>query len=108
MAGYRVDPGALESAIKKLEHIRDSANSLVAQASRVNPGELTANDDYTNQARQAIQDRATGDHGSLRMVSQELMKKLDEKIDAYRETLREYRELDEASAVDVNRINGRA
>ncbi|GAA4619191.1 hypothetical protein [Saccharopolyspora hordei] len=108
MAGYRVDPGALESAIKKLEELRNRAERLVRQAAQVKPGELTANDNYTNQARMAIQERATGEHGSLRVVSQELMKKLEEKINAYNETLREYRDLDEASAVAVNRINAQA
>ncbi|MGI8307613.1 hypothetical protein [Saccharopolyspora hattusasensis] len=108
MAGYGVDPNALESAIKKLEDIRDQAQALLISAETVTPGELTANDGYTNKARQAIQERATGDQGSLRMASSELYDKLGEKIEAYKATLEEYRRNDVASAADVSRVQREA
>ncbi|MEU5850967.1 hypothetical protein [Saccharopolyspora shandongensis] len=108
MTGFGVDPATLETAIKKLEDIRDTAGALVTQASQVKPSELTAKDSYTTKARQAIQERATGDRGSLRLAAEELQQKLNAKIEAYRETLREYRDSDEASAANVNQVNGQA
>ncbi|GAA0519843.1 hypothetical protein [Saccharopolyspora thermophila] len=108
MTGYGVDPDALESAIKKLEDIRGNVRALLEQAGEVTPGELTANDAYTRMARQAIQDRATGEHGSLRMVATELAAKLTEKIDAYRATLDEYRRNDDAAAGNVSRLRDEA
>ena len=104
MAGYSVDPEALEGAIKDLEDIQQDLVSLFRQVDDVKPGELTANDDVTNKARQIIQDRATGEHGSLRKSANELIENLDSKIVAYRETLAEYKRADDAAAADVNRL----
>ncbi|WP_344134377.1 hypothetical protein [Saccharopolyspora halophila] len=103
MAGYVVDPAGLENAIKKLEGIRDDADTLHQQAAEVKPGELTAQDTYTAKARQAIQDRATADSGSLSMTVGELRTKLTEKIDAYKSALEEYRRNDEAAAAEARR-----
>ncbi|GGI74924.1 hypothetical protein GCM10011581_09900 [Saccharopolyspora subtropica] len=108
MTGYGVDPDALESAIKKLEEIRKNIEALMKQAGEVTPGELTANDAYTNKARKAIQDRATGEHGSLRVATRELSAKLTEKIDAYKATLEEYRRNDDAAAAGVSRLRDEA
>ncbi|KAA5831099.1 hypothetical protein ABT337_20340 [Saccharopolyspora hirsuta] len=108
MTGFRVDPKALELAITKLEEVRDDADSLLQQAVNVKPGELTAQDSYTTKARQAIQERATGNAGSLTMAVKELRGKLNEKIDAYKATLEEYRRNDDAAATDANRIQREA
>ncbi|MFC7340693.1 hypothetical protein [Saccharopolyspora griseoalba] len=103
MAGYVVDPAGLESAIKKLEAVRDDADSLRRQAGMVKPGELTAQDAYTSKAREAIQERATGETGSLTMIVGQLRAKLTEKIDAYQAALDEYRRNDEAAAAENRR-----
>lgn len=108
VAGYVVDPAGLENAIKKLEGARDDAGKLVTQASQVKPGELTADDAYTNRARLAIQERAVGEHGSLRFAARELEQKLDEKIESYKAVLREYQQTDEAAADNAGRIDPRA
>ncbi|GAA0505762.1 hypothetical protein GCM10011581_32130 [Saccharopolyspora subtropica] len=108
MTGYGIDPDALESAIKKLEEIRDNVDALMEQAVTVTPGELTANDAYTNKARKAIKDRATGDHGSLRIATRELSAKLTEKINAYKATLDEYRRNDDAAGASVSRVRHEA
>ncbi|MBE9376515.1 hypothetical protein IQ251_18855 [Saccharopolyspora sp. HNM0983] len=104
MAGYNVDPEALEGAIKELEDIQDDLVSLLRQVDDVKPGELTANDDVTNKARQIIQDRATGEQGSLRTSTNELIEKLRDKIASYKETLAEYKRADDAAAADVDRL----
>ena len=103
VAGYVVDPAGLESAIKKLEAVRDDAESLRRQAAQVTPGELTAQDAYTTKARQALQDRATGETGSLTTTVGQLRTKLTEKIDAYQAALDEYRRNDEAAAAETRR-----
>ena len=104
VAGYVVDPAGLESAIKKLKTAHDTTAQLVNEAERVSPGELTAGDTYTNQARTELQKRATGDHGSLRMVAVDLQKKLREKIDAYETVLAEYRANDENAAAEHRKM----
>ncbi|TDC94744.1 hypothetical protein E1161_06725 [Saccharopolyspora aridisoli] len=95
MAGFVVDAAGLQSAIKRLEKIRDDALAMVDSAARVEPGELTAKDTYTNKARLAITERAAGETGSLRMTAHDLTKKLQEKIDAYNAVLAEYQAADE-------------
>ncbi|TWG08824.1 hypothetical protein [Saccharopolyspora dendranthemae] len=105
MAGYLVDPAGLESAIKKLEDIRDNARSMVQSIARTGPGafagELTAKDNYTSSAFKAINERAIGDQGSLQVIVKDLTTKLTEKIEAYQATLDEYRRNDDAAASSV-------
>lgn len=105
MAGYLVDPAGLESAIKKLEGIRDDARSMVQSVARSGPGafagELTAKDSYTSSAFKAINERAVGEQGSLQVIVKDLNKKLTEKIEAYQATLDEYRRNDDAAAASV-------
>lgn len=108
MAGYSVDPEALESAIKELRDVHDDIRSVLQQADSVSPGELTAQDPYTKRARQIIQDRATGSQGSLRMAAEELQENLENKITAYQETLDEYRRNEEQAEADVGRLDERA
>ncbi|GGI74899.1 hypothetical protein GCM10011581_09850 [Saccharopolyspora subtropica] len=108
MTGYVVDPAAPENAIKKLEDIRDDSQALLRQASEVTPGELVANDSYTTKARKAIQERATGQEGSLRAAAEALEKKLTEKIEEYKAALDEYRRSDEAASAGVSRVEREA
>lgn len=108
MTGFGIDPAALEGAIKKLEDIRDDMTSMVQQVSFLKPGELTAQDAATTLARKEIQDRATGENGSLRLVTNQLREKLQEKIDAYRSTLNEYQTAEDAATVDASRVNQQA
>lgn len=107
MAGYLVDPAGLESAIKKLEDIRDNARSMVQSVARAAPGafagELTAKDTYTTSAYEKINERAVGEQGSLQVIVKDLTKKLTEKIEAYQATLDEYRRNDDAAASSVRR-----
>ncbi|QIZ34125.1 hypothetical protein [Saccharopolyspora sp. ASAGF58] len=104
MAGYGVDPEALQAAIDKLKGARERVEAIVRRAAKVSPGELTANDTYTNNARQTFQDRATGDKGSLRIAADELNDKLGAKIAAYEATIREYQRNDDTAASDASRV----
>ena len=108
MAGFGIDPVAIEGAIKKLEGIRDDMTSMIRSVSFLEPGELTAQDAATVLARKKIQERATASDGSLRGVTDELRVKLQEKIDAYRATLDEYRASEDAATVDAGRVNQQA
>ncbi|MBQ0927123.1 hypothetical protein [Saccharopolyspora endophytica] len=108
MAGFVVDPEGLQGAISQLTRIKNDVDSLLAQAREVKPGELTADDTYTGQARKAIQDRATAESGSLSMIAQQLRTKLDEKISAYQAVLDEYQRNDDAAAANVNRLHQEA
>ncbi|WP_406689117.1 hypothetical protein REH65_23495 [Saccharopolyspora sp. ID03-671] len=97
----------MESAIKKLEDIRDNARSMVQSIGRSAPGafagELTAKDNYTSSAFKAINERAVGEQGSLQLIVKDMTAKLTEKIEAYQATLDEYRRNDDAAASSVRR-----
>ncbi|MGW1677882.1 hypothetical protein [Saccharopolyspora sp. NPDC002376] len=112
MSGFGVDPAALEGAIKKLEGIRDDAQSLVRSISVTGhgafAGELTAKDTYTTKAFEEINKRAVGQQGSLQIAVKELTDKLGEKIDAYKATLEEYRRTDDAAGSNVSGVQREA
>ncbi len=94
MSGYDVDPEALRSAVNKLKEAQKRLRSLREEANRLEPGELTAKDDATKLAYDTMKERATGSEGSLRSHAQIMRDKLDAKIEAYEETLREYEQRD--------------
>ena len=104
MAGFVVDPAGLQTAITKLKGLRDQAGALLQSANRLEPGELTANDTYTKEARLKLQERATGDKGSLKMITEQLQAKLQEKIDSYEAVLADYRATDENAAADHRKL----
>jgi hypothetical protein len=112
MTGFGIDPEALDSAIKKLEGIRDDAQSLVRDISRTMPGafagELTAKDQYTTKVFDEINKRAVDEQGSLQVTAKSLTNKLTEKINAYKATLDEYRRTDEAARSGVSRVQREA
>ena len=108
MTGFGVDPDALRGAVNKLKGIRQQAMDLRRGASRVQPGELIADDPYTAEARRKIQERATGENGSLTMVAKALADKLTEKIDAYEATLREYSAADDHATVGHRNVDRQA
>lgn len=108
MTGFRIDPEALESAIRKLEDAREKADAAVYSATSVTPGELTAKDSVTMNARQKFTDRATGESSSLRTSATALRDKLTQKIDAYRATLEEYRRSEDNATVDADRVGRQA
>ena len=74
----------------------------------VEPGELTAKDSITGQARQKFIDRANGGSESLRVSAAAIRDKLTGKIDSYRATLEEYRQADDNASVDAGRVDRRA
>ncbi|MHA6797816.1 hypothetical protein [Bounagaea algeriensis] len=94
MSGYDVDPVALRGAINKLVQARERTRSLRSEAARLEPGELTAKDNATKFAYDAMKERAVGEEGSLVRHTDSLIEKLDAKIQAYEETLREYEQRD--------------
>ncbi|MBQ6640397.1 MAG: hypothetical protein IJH84_05085 [Saccharopolyspora sp.] len=108
MTGFRIDPEALEGAIKELEDARDRARAAAHKAMSVKPGELTAKDSTTETARQKFIERASGDSASLRASADAVKDRLTEKIEAYRATLEEYRRAEDNATVDSDRINRQA
>ena len=59
--GYKLDPDALEKAIKDLEGTHESLLDLRDRATRLTPGELTAGDMYTQRAHQVFEKLAVDD-----------------------------------------------
>ncbi|MCX2733294.1 hypothetical protein OOZ19_23880 [Saccharopolyspora sp. NFXS83] len=108
MTGFRIDPEALEGAIRQLEDARDIAEQTSFDAAGVKPGELTAKDSVTSEARQKFADMANGNADSLRGAALAVRDKLNEKIQSYRDTLDEYRRAEDNATVDADRINRRA
>ncbi|GAB2659874.1 hypothetical protein GCM10027271_18230 [Saccharopolyspora gloriosae] len=107
MTGFRIDPEALEGAIRKLEDARDEARRLTQSSQMAMPGELTAKDATTATARELFEARASGVDASLQGTAGEIVKKLTAKIESYRQTLEEYRQADDNATVDANQV-GRA
>ncbi|WP_258343135.1 hypothetical protein [Saccharopolyspora gregorii] len=107
MTGFRIDPEALEAAIRELEDARENAEALAQNSRTAMPGELTAKDATTATARDLFRERAGGADSSLQGAAAEIVKKLNEKIDSYRSTLEEYRIADDNATVDADRV-GRA
>lgn len=108
MTGFRIDPEALEGAIRELEAARDRAAEAADKAVSVKPGELTAKDSTTQMARQQFTERANGDSASLRAAARATSDKINEKIEAYRATLEEYRRAEDNATVDAGQINRQA
>lgn len=108
MTGFRIDPEALEGAIKELEDARDRAEKAAKKAGSVMPGELTAKDSTTQQARQQFIERANGESASLRASAAAVRDSLNAKIEAYRNTLEEYGRAEDNATVDADRINRQA
>ncbi|MHA6798665.1 hypothetical protein [Bounagaea algeriensis] len=104
MSGYDVDPVALRSAINKLKEARKRTLSLGNEASRLEAGELTANDAATDTARKAFDGRASTQQHSLQEFSRFLADKIQEKIDAYEQTLKQYEEADQSAAELQSRL----
>ncbi|MHA6802641.1 hypothetical protein [Salinifilum ghardaiensis] len=94
MTGYGVDPEALRGAINKLKQTRERLRSLREESQQLEPGELTAKDNATQVAYDAMKKRAVGQEGSLSSHVESLVEKLDAKIQAYEETMREYEQRD--------------
>ncbi|ASU80521.1 hypothetical protein CDG81_22100 [Actinopolyspora erythraea] len=97
--GFGVDYDKLREAIKELIAARDEAGYLEQQAGVITPGELTAMDGTTERAREAFQQRMTGDEGSLRSAARDIRKILQEKIEAYNAVLNEYGLAEENASV---------
>lgn len=101
---FGVDPDALRKAVKKLEDARDKARQMTRDATFIEPGELTAKDRYTEQARQLFQKRMNGGEGSLVSSATAIADKLQEKIDAYNETLAEYGRAEDNATADAQQV----
>ncbi|MEU6131637.1 hypothetical protein ABZ805_20890 [Saccharopolyspora sp. NPDC047091] len=108
MTGFRIDPEALEAAIRELEDARERAAGLVNAAHSATPGELTAKDSVTAEARELFRDRAGGAEFSLQAAAEEVTQKLTAKIESYRATLDEYRLADDNASVDADKIDRRS
>ncbi|MCA1189411.1 MULTISPECIES: hypothetical protein [unclassified Saccharopolyspora] len=108
MTGFRIDPEALEAAIRELEDARDQAFKMTRSVQSAMPGELTAKDSITSGARELFRDRANGADASLQMAAGSIVDKLNAKIEAYRDTLDEYRLAEDNASVDASRVDGRS
>ncbi|SFT71158.1 hypothetical protein SAMN04487904_106116 [Actinopolyspora lacussalsi subsp. righensis] len=97
--GFGVDHEKLREAIKELEVARDEAFDLSRQVLSSTPGELTAYDDTTQQARSVFEMRMNGSEGSLRSAAVAIQDKIQEKIDAYYAVLGEYDKADDNASV---------
>ncbi|SFD85227.1 hypothetical protein SAMN04487819_10494 [Actinopolyspora alba] len=87
--GFGVDHEKLQAVITDLEAALDEARALERQAEQSEPGELTAYDDTTEQAREAFKKRIRGE-GSLNSAAMNIRQELERKINAYRAILQEY------------------
>ncbi|MFR9729945.1 hypothetical protein ACL03H_12005 [Saccharopolyspora sp. MS10] len=108
MTGFRIDPEALEAAIRKLEDAKSEAEALARSSRSAMPNELTAKDSITGEARALFTERVNGADVSLQGAANAIMAKLDGKIESYRATLDEYRLADENSSVDAGKIERRS
>ncbi|QGK68238.1 hypothetical protein GIY23_00385 [Allosaccharopolyspora coralli] len=109
MTGFGLDPDALEAAIKRLEDARSELQSLVRQATLVEPHELVAQDETTKRAYKAFVDQASGDQpGSLRSNAFAIRDELDAKIKQYQASLEEYRRAEDSATIDAGRVNREA
>lgn len=88
--GFQVDKEGLRKAIKQLEDAQGKADQLADEANDMAPGELTAKDDTTGQARGVFARRINGQEGSLWSAAKDVSQKLQEKIDSYKAVLGEY------------------
>ncbi|NHD19453.1 MULTISPECIES: hypothetical protein [unclassified Actinopolyspora] len=101
--GFQVDKEGLSKAIEQLEDARDKAQQLAREANNMVPGELTAKDETTGQAREVFKQRISGPEGSLWFAASDIGKKLQEKIDSYKAVLGEYEKAeDNADAATRN------
>ena len=105
MAGFDVDPVALRSAVNKLKDQREELDSLLAAAQQgITAGELTAGDNVTSQAREKIEQLASGGPGSMGDAVRVLRDQLNQKIESYEATLQQYATDDDAASADAQRI----
>lgn len=88
--GFQVDKESLSKAIGQLEDARDKADRLSQEMGNAAPGELTAKDETTGQARDVFEQRINGPERSLRGAAHDIYLKLQEKIDSYKAVLGEY------------------
>lgn len=109
MPGYKLDPDALEKAIKDLEDIRRRILDIATRSAHaLIPGELTAGDPHTGKAIKAFRQRALGGQDSLRFELNEIAKYLSNKIEDYKQSLEEYRRSEDAATIDASRIQREA
>ncbi|SDJ86461.1 hypothetical protein SAMN04487820_102426 [Actinopolyspora mzabensis] len=106
--GFGVDYDKLREARKDLEAAREEARELERKAQSTDPGELTALDNTTDEARKAFQQRITGEEGSVRSAARDIRKILEEKIEAYDAVLAEYGLADDNASVAQRDIERRS
>ncbi|MDP9643265.1 hypothetical protein J2S53_003210 [Actinopolyspora lacussalsi] len=97
--GFVVDEDGLRKAVDKLEKIRDKARQLADEAGDMEPGELVAGDQNTEEARELFRKRLTGSDSSLRSAANDIFIKLQERIDVYRAALGEYGRAEDNASV---------
>ncbi|WP_438388498.1 hypothetical protein [Actinopolyspora saharensis] len=95
--GFQVDKEGLSKAIEQLEDARDKARKLSDEAGQMAPGELTAKDKTTGQARDVFRQRLSGPESSLRTAADDIFTKLQEKIDSYKAVLGEYEKAEDSA-----------
>ncbi|WP_017972600.1 hypothetical protein [Actinopolyspora halophila] len=88
--GFQVDKEGLRKAIGQLEDARDKAERLAQEIGNALPGELTAKDGTTGQARAVFRKRINAPEGSLWFAANDMRKKVQDKIDSYKAVLGEY------------------
>ncbi|WP_146134789.1 hypothetical protein [Actinopolyspora mortivallis] len=106
--GFEVDKAKLWEALNELKGARDEAESLARESLTIVPGELTAKDQTTDQAREFFQKRMVDSDGSLWRSAKDIYEKIQEKIDAYEAVLGEYGESDYNADVGSRNIERRS
>lgn len=106
MAGqFGVDIDGLRSAVNDLTHAHDTLADLVRRSARMHAGELTAQDTFTRNVADNFNKRAAGDADSLQVTATKIREMLEQKINAYNETIAEYQKAEEHSTVDHRRVD---
>ena len=108
MTGFKLDPEELKKAINELLDIRDNLYELREKSIRLDPGELTAKDRSTQNARQAFKDLATKERDSFQGETREILKTLEKKIESYKSALAEYKKTEDAASIDTSKIQQEA
>ena len=108
MTGFKLDPDALEKAIRDLEDIFFSVQKLRDRSSNLKPGELTAKDRNTRTAYTAFEQLANKDRNSFQGETDEILKTLEKKIESYKTALEEYKKTEDNASVDTGKIQQEA
>ena len=106
--GYKLDPEALEKAIRELQDVQDSVYELREKTANLSPGELRAGDANTQSAYKTFRDLAVNKQNSLRAELDNIREILEERIKSYEDALEEYKKAEDNASIDAGKIQREA